>query len=199
MVLMRVYAAPEMRASQRSEPPVSPPSGGGLFARAAYLGIPIHKSAERIVAPRPYVEFIERRNIESVRAGNELEALAFEHRRPDVGGVPRGLIHDEFDTHQLQLSIGWLIDERLGMGWVQGSIEKRAIHIVNAHGAHVRAADTTEELSVAGRFRSVDIGILLCGVLDDLDEFGGGVSVSGPVSGGCGCREMRHESDEAAE
>ena len=116
-----------------------------LLPFATHSVVPVHKSAIRIVSPRPDVEFEECRYAVPIRAADKLEGLAFELRRTGMTGEPGGNIHDVFDTYEPAAVSQRFVDQRFRMGFVNLAVtDQREIEVVNAHRAMVGTADTTK-------------------------------------------------------
>ena len=118
------------------------------------------------------MEFEERRDVEAIRGGDEIENLPVEHRRRVVVvGEPTGRVENELDAYQCHLAIGGLVDERLGLRGVEGEIaEQGAVDVVDAHGAVVGAGDATEKWSVAGGGGVVDVDVLARSLANQLHQ-----------------------------
>src|SRR5271154_1983748 len=93
------------------------------------------------------------------------------HLRSGVGGKG-AREYDEFDANQLQFTI-WLrlIDQRLRLRWVNGSVQQTALDVVDAHGSMVGAAYTAESRTVSSGSGCIDAHVLRGGIANNLDEF----------------------------
>src|SRR5277367_1390923 len=122
---------------------------GNLFFRgAAHVIVPVHEGPLRVVPPRPNVHFEERRQAVTVRAVDEHHEVTI-HLRSGVGW--KGAREDyEFDANHLQFTIRLrLIDQRLRVRWVNGSVHQTAIDVVDAHRSVVGTAYAAESRTVS--------------------------------------------------
>src|SRR5882757_11016848 len=143
--------------------------------------VPVDEWAGGVVAPSPNVKLKDGANAVAIGAGDELKGLALKYGRSAVVIFQPGLrVHDVFDAEQVQLTVRRFVDERFGLSGINQAVgNKRAVDVVDAHGAVVRTADAAKEGSVTGADGGVHVLVLPGGVADNLDEFGrhGGVSM----------------------
>src|SRR5262249_31157167 len=145
----------------------------------------------------PDVKLEERAvDAEPVRAVDELERLALEHRRDAVVGRQpvRRVEHDVLDAYEPQSITGRLVDQRLRTRGVDLAVAYQGVvDVVAPHGAVVRAADAAEERVVLGMGRGVDVEERPRGVAYDFDQPGRrAVLVFGSIG------EKRGSADESA-
>src|SRR5882672_4717713 len=143
--------------------------------------VPVDEWAVGVVAPSPNVKLKDRANAVAIGAGDELKGLALEYGRSAVVIFQPGLgVNDVLDAEQVQLTVCRFVAERFRLRGIDQAVgNKRAVDVVDAHGAVVRTADAAKERSVAGPDGGVHVLLLPGGVADNLDEFGrhGGVSM----------------------
>src|SRR6184192_2579634 len=136
--------------------------------------VPVDEWAVGVVAPGPDVKLKDGANAVAIGAGDELKGLALKYGRSTVVIFQPGLrVHDVLDAEQVQLTICRFVDEGFGLSGIDQAVgNKRAVDVVDAHGAVVRTADAAKEGSVAGADGSVHVLVLPRGVADSLNEFG---------------------------
>jgi hypothetical protein len=118
--------------------------------------VPVDERAIRILAPRPHVQLVVRRQAEAVRSIDELEQLPAENRRLlfRVRLMPRAGNHDELDAGEPRHALVVFIHQRLGMLRIHHVVhEQRGIDEMHAHRPGHRAGDAAEYGAVAGALR----------------------------------------------
>src|SRR5271168_4927255 len=114
-------------------------SPGNLLGCAGHVVVPVHEGPLWVVAPRPNVQFEERRQAVTVWSTDVLHQVTL-HLRSGVGWKSARENY-ELDADQLQFTIRLrLIDQRLWVRGVNGSVQQVAIDVVDAPGSMVRAA-----------------------------------------------------------